>query len=151
VIDAREERRVEGDRQDLLAVLAPLTRSLRRIEDAAAARAGITMWQYALLAVVADVAGLNQTQAATRLGYSKNRIVADLDLLERRRLLIRRPGPDRRANVLSATAAGIRLMHAVRTDIHDREDRLLTTLPHEQRAGIVAACRAIADTVAGAP
>src|SRR3954471_14130470 len=101
------------ERIDLLAALAPLTRALRRVEDDAAARAGITMWQYAILAVVVAAPGLNQGAVATRLGYSKNRIIADLDLLEERDLLTRTPGPDRRANVLRATPAGRRVMKRV--------------------------------------
>ena len=96
-----------------------------------------------------DTADLNQAQVAARLGYSKNRIVADLDALERRRLLVRRPGLDRRANVLSATAAGVRLMNRVRADIHDGEDSLLTALPREQREELVATARAIAGTLSG--
>jgi DNA-binding MarR family transcriptional regulator len=142
---------VETGRRDLLAVLAPLTRALRQVEDAAAGRAGITMWQYAILSVIADTAGLNQAQVATRLGYSKNRIVADLDLLESRQLLVRQPGPDRRANVLSATAAGVRLMDRVKAEVHEGEDRLLTSLPREQRTALLGAVGAIADTLSDLP
>jgi DNA-binding MarR family transcriptional regulator len=142
---------LDPDRRDLLAVLAPLTRALRRVEDVAAAGAGITMWQYAILSVVADTTGLNQAQVATRLGYSKNRIVADLDLLEGRQLLVRRPGPDRRANVLAPTAAGLRLMNEVKAEVHDGEDRLLTSLPREQRAALLATLDAITDTLREAP
>jgi DNA-binding MarR family transcriptional regulator len=138
---------MDAGRRDLLAVLAPLTRALRRVEDEAAARAGITMWQYAILSVIAETPGLNQGQVARRLGYSKNRIVADLDLLEERQLLVRQPGPDRRANVLSATVAGIRLMKQVRAEVHDGEDTLLTSLPHEQRAALIAAVHAIGETL----
>jgi DNA-binding MarR family transcriptional regulator len=141
---------VTEGRRDLLAVLGPLTRSLRRVEDAAAARAGITMWQYAILSVVAETAGLNQAQVATTLGHSKNRIVADLDRLEQRRLLVRRPGPDRRANLLAVTAAGIRLMNRVRAEVHDGEDKLLASVPREQQAALITACRAIADTLRSA-
>ena len=138
-------------RRDLLAVVAPLTRALRGVEDGAAGRAGITMWQYAILSTVAETTGLNQAQVATRLGYSKNRIVADLDLLEERRLLVRQPGPDRRANVLSATPAGLRLMNRVKAEVHEGEDRLLASLPQEQRAALLEAVGAIADTLRNAP
>jgi DNA-binding MarR family transcriptional regulator len=138
-------------RRDLLAVLAQVTRALRRVEDEAAARAGITMWQYAILGVITETTDLNQGQVATRLGYSKNRIVADLDLLEGRQLLVRQPGPDRRANVLSATVAGIRLMKQVQAEVHDGEETLLRTLPREQRAALIAAVRTIAETLGDAP
>ena len=138
---------VVAERIDLLAALAPLTRALRRIEDDAAAAAGITMWQYAILSVVSDAPGLNQGEVATRLGYSKNRIVADLDLLEERKLLTRTPGPDRRANVLRTTAAGRRLSQHVRTAIRRGEDKLLRDLPDEQRRALSSATRTIGQAL----
>lgn len=132
-------------RRDLLAVLLPVTRQLRRIEDDAAAAHGLTMWQYAILSATAARPGLNQGQVAGLLGYSKNRMIGDLDELERLRLLRRSPGPDRRANVLTATAAGIRRMQQVQADIHRDEDRLLAALPPGQRNALAAA----ADRLAG--
>jgi len=138
---------VAAERIDLLAALAPLTRALRRVEDDAAAAAGITMWQYAILSVVAEVPGLNQGEVATRLGYSKNRIVADLDLLEERELLTRTPGADRRANVLRVTPAGRRLRRHVRTAIRRGEDQLLRDLPDEQRCALASATRTIGQAL----
>jgi DNA-binding MarR family transcriptional regulator len=136
-----------AERIDLLAALAPLTRALRRIEDDAAASADITMWQYAILAVVTEVPGLNQGEVAARVAYSKNRIIADLDLLEQRGLLTRTPGPDRRANILRATPTGRRLMERVRTTIRRGEDELLRTLPADQRRALSSASRTIADAL----
>jgi DNA-binding MarR family transcriptional regulator len=132
-----------ADRIDLLAALAPLTRALRRVEDDAAAGAGVTMWQYAILAVVVAAPGLNQGEVATRLGYSKNRIIADLDLLEQRALLTRTPGADRRANELRTTTAGRRLMLQVRAAIRRGEDELLRTWPAEQRHALASATHTI--------
>ena len=136
---------MDRPRRDLLAVLLPVTRELRRIEDAAAAAHGLTMWQYAILSAVVHRAGLNQGEVADLLGYSKNRIVADLDELERQGLLRRTRGADRRANVLSATAAGARRMRAVQRDIHDGEDAMLAQLSTGQRAALAEA----ADRLAG--
>lgn len=132
-----------AERIDLLAALAPFTRALRRIEDDAATAVGISKWQYAILAVVVDRPGLGQAEVATRLGYSKNRIIADLDLLEQRKLLTRTPGADRRVNMLRATPAGRRLMLQVRAAIRRREDQLLRSLPAEQRQALVVATRTI--------
>lgn len=134
-------------RSDLLATLAPLTRALRRIEDAAAADVGLTMWQYAILAVVGEGDQQNQAEVAARLGYSKNRIVADLDLLERRSLLIRQPGSDRRANLLRATPAGSQLERRIREEIHRGEDELLATLDPQQRAALLAAIRIMTNAL----
>src|SRR5690349_20972029 len=106
------------ERQDLLAALYPITRALRRIEDAAAAREGISMWQYAILSAVADRPGCNQREVAAHLQYSPNRIVADLHDLQDRGWLLRRPGADRRSNVLTVTDAGDGVRRRVRAEIH---------------------------------
>jgi MarR family transcriptional regulator, organic hydroperoxide resistance regulator len=134
-------------RQDLLAVLAPVTKALRRIEDDAAGSADLTMWQYAILSLVAETPGLNQGQVANTLGYSANRIIADLDLLQERRLLTRSPGTDRRANVLRTTAAGRRVMQRIQAEIRKGEDDLLAALPAGQRRALYSAAHSIAATL----
>jgi DNA-binding MarR family transcriptional regulator len=118
-----------AERHDLLALVMPLARALRRIEDAAAARHGLTMWQYAILAAIERRPGLNQAEVAGRLDYSKNRIVADLDHLERAGLVVRRRGADRRANELAVTAAGRAARRSIQDDIHRAEDELLDDVP----------------------
>jgi DNA-binding MarR family transcriptional regulator len=138
---------VTEPRRDLLASVAPLARALRRIEDQAAAGEGLTMWQYAILAVVDEVSGLNQGEVADRLAYSRNRIIGDLDLLEHRQLLARRPAADRRANVLATTPEGTRVMQQIRAEIHAGEDELLAALPGEHRSGLLAAVHTLADTL----
>lgn len=132
-------------RRDLLAALLPITRALRRVEEVAAARENLTMWQYAILSVVAIDTGLNQREVADRLGYSRNRIVADLDLLERRSLLTRRPGDDRRANVLAITAEGDAVRRAVQAAIHEGEDVLLDGLAPGERDGFAAVAYRLAE------
>jgi DNA-binding MarR family transcriptional regulator len=136
---------VDDTRVDLLALLMPISRYLRRAEESAAARHGLTMWQYAILSVVDRRAGLNQSEVAARLAYSKNRIVADLDRLEQEDLLVRRPGADRRANTLAVTPAGGRAMRAIRAEIHRHEDDLLAGLSAATRRTFVAALRAVDD------
>ena len=73
----------------------PVAKSLRRIEEVAAAEHGVNMWQYAILSVVIEAPGLNQSEVAKRLQYSVNRIIGDLDVLADRGLLTRRTGDDR--------------------------------------------------------
>lgn len=134
-----------GDREDLLALLAPVARLLRRVEEEAAAPSGLSMWQYAVLSVVAAAPGLNQRQVADRLDYSTNRIIADLDELERRELLRRRPGPDRRSNLLDATEAGVAVVREIRARIRRGEEQLLARLPRAERETWLAAARTLAD------
>lgn len=128
-------------RVDLLVSVLPLSKALRRIEDEAAAAHDLTMWQYAVLLVVAAGPGRSQAQVADRLGYSRNRIVADIDRLEERGLLVRRPGADRRANELVITDEGAATTRAVQSAVHAGEDALL--------AGLSAADRAAAHRILG--
>jgi DNA-binding MarR family transcriptional regulator len=131
-------------RRDLLASLMPIARVLRRIEEAAAARDGVTMWQYAILSVVAERPGLNQREVAEVLQYSPNRIVGDLQALEEGGLVVRRPGRDRRANRLEITEAGDVLRQRVQAEIHAREDELLGGLTRAQRDAFDAVARQLA-------
>jgi len=123
-------------RLDLLASVLPLAKALRRIEDEAAAGHDLTMWQYAVLQVVAAGPGRNQAEVAARLDYSRNRIVADLDALEERGLLVRRAGADRRANELVITDDGTATMGAVQAAIHRAEDALLAPLSSQDRKAL---------------
>ena len=123
----------------------PIARALRRIEEAAAARDGVNMWQYAILSVVAERPGLNQREVAGVLQYSPNRIVGDLHALEERGLVVRRPGRDRRANRLEITEAGDAVRRRVQAVIHEREDELLAVLTPAQRDAFHAAAGRLAD------
>jgi DNA-binding MarR family transcriptional regulator len=135
---------VTAARRDLLMSFAPITRALRRIEDGAAQAAGLTMWQFAILSIVDETPDLNQGAVAKALAYSPNRIIADLDQLEERGLLIRRPGPDRRAKLLTTTPDGVGVMGQIRREIHRGEDELLSVLTPEQRVHLSASVHVLA-------
>lgn len=128
-------------REDLLALLMPVARRLRRIEEEAAARHGLTMWQYAILAVAESQPGLNQGDVAQVLDYSKNRIIADVDQLESAGLLIRQRAVDRRANLLTTTDTGRKAMIKVQTEIHRAEDELLAGVSPRGREALVRGLR----------
>ena len=134
---------MHAKRQDLLALLMPVSRELRRLEELAAAHHGLSMWQYAILSVVDRLPGPNQLEVADVLGYSKNRMVGDLDHLEQAGLLTRQPGADRRANVLTVTRPGRQVMTAIQRRIHRDEDELLTPLSTTTRRAFVTALRGL--------
>ncbi len=139
-----------SDRQDLLGSLLPITRALRTIEDEAAAEHGITMWQYAILAVTAQRPDLNQGDVARLLEYSKNRIVGDIDHLEESGLLQRTAGSDRRANLLTITRAGRLVLRDVQAEVHRREDLLLAGLSPTARAQFARQVRRLGEQVRAA-
>ncbi|AKU15816.1 MarR family winged helix-turn-helix transcriptional regulator [Luteipulveratus mongoliensis] len=138
-----------AERRDLLSSIHPIAKALRRIEDDAAESHGLTMWQYAVLAVVCARPALNQNEVAGLLDYSRNRIVADLDHLESMGCLVRTPGADRRANALTATDAGADVMRAVQREIHSGEDELLAGLSPTARAAFGRAADQLADHLGG--
>jgi DNA-binding MarR family transcriptional regulator len=130
---------MEGQpRRDLLEVVGPLHRRLRRIEEHCARAAGLSMWQYAILSLASAQDGLSQSVIAERLEYSKNRIVGDLDELTSRGLAERQSGTDRRAHAIHVTPAGHALVAEVREGIWRDEDELLPHLTPEQREVLLA-------------
>src|SRR3954454_13288897 len=139
---------MSSGRRDLLAALGPVAKALRRVEDDAAATEGLSMWQYAVLSVVGEQPGLNQGQVAKALQYSPNRIVADLDVLEGRLLVTRRPGADRRANRLDITPQGRSVQRRVQQRIHAGEDELLAGLTSAQQRQLRAAAEHVARRLA---
>jgi DNA-binding MarR family transcriptional regulator len=125
---------MEGQpRRDLLEMVGPLYRLLRRIEEQCAQEEGLSMWQYSILSVASAEEGLSQAAIADRLGYSKNRIVGDIDALTERGLAERRPGTDRRAHAIHVTPVGTAVIARVRAGIWQHEDALLTDLSPGQR------------------
>lgn len=141
--------KMAAERRDLLASVLPLAKALRRIEDAAAAEHGITMWQYAILSVAVAAPGMSQSEMASGMGYSKNRIVADIDHLEQRRLLVRQAGADRRVHSLRATDAGIAAMRTIRAEIHRGEDELLAGLSATAQQEFHRSARRLGEQISG--
>ena len=138
-----------SQRRDLLSVLFALTRALRRIEDDAAAADQMTMWQYAVLALI-EKAPANQTILATRLDYSKNRLVHDIDHLEQLGLVTREPLPtDRRSNSITITSRGRKTRERIQHRIHDAEDELLRDVAPATRKQFARLAAEITDTLRG--
>jgi DNA-binding MarR family transcriptional regulator len=140
---------VASERQDLLAVIMPVARALRRIEEDAASRHGLTMWQYAILAAATDHPGLNQREIASRLDYSANRLVHDLDRLVDLGFVERVPGADRRANLLRVTRTGRAARRRIQAAIHRAEDDLLRDVPSAARRGLEDGAAAVTRRLRG--
>ena len=111
----------------------PIARALRQLEESAARGHGITMWQYATLAVADARPGCSQAEIADLLDYSPNRIIGDLDRLEELGLARRVPGRDRRRHEIAITEAGRHRMLAVRSEIHRGEDGLFAAISPADR------------------
>jgi DNA-binding MarR family transcriptional regulator len=127
-------------RRDLAAMLHPLVRALIDAELPVLARHGITMWGYVVLNALHDAPQSSQSALAERIGADKTRIIATLDDLQAAGLISREPDPaDRRARLLSITAAGRRVRRQVQAEIQRNEDRLLAKLPPAERTAFLRA------------
>lgn len=115
-------------------MLAPLLRELIAAEEPVLAEHGVTMWGYVVLLALDRSSMRTQTALATAIGADKTRIIRDLDELQERGLIERRPDPDdRRVRLLAITDAGRALKNAVQRDIQRGEERWLGDLSADER------------------
>ena len=106
------------------------TRAMARVEGA-----GGEVYDYGVLAILGE--GDRETQAtiADALDLDPSRLVALLDSLERRGLVVRQRDPhDRRRHVVSITPAGKHELARLRKVVQELEDEYLEPLDAESRA-----------------
>jgi DNA-binding MarR family transcriptional regulator len=104
---------------------------------ARAGQAGFELYDYSILALLAE--GDCQTQAtiAEVLSVDPSRLVAVLDSLERRELVLRVRDPlDRRRHVVRLTPAGVRELERIRSLATGVEDEFLAPLDAESRGAL---------------
>ncbi|MFE1177473.1 MarR family winged helix-turn-helix transcriptional regulator [Streptomyces sp. NPDC058773] len=134
------------DRPDLAAMVVPLGRALMAAEQPVLDAHGLTMWAYAVLLHLDETPIRTQAALAEAIGADKTRIIAVLDDLEARGLIVRQPDPgDRRVRLLSLTAEGRRLRDAAQTAIQEGEERLLARLPAADRAALLRALHTLSE------
>jgi DNA-binding MarR family transcriptional regulator len=115
-------------------LLARLGMGFKAKAIAAAEQAGFELYDYSLLAVLAE--GVRETQAtiAETLTLDPSRLVALLDSLEERGLVVRQRDPlDRRRHVVSITPAGKRELSRLRVVVKGVEDEFFAPLDAESR------------------
>lgn len=122
------------ERPELGYLLSRLVREVAAREEPILARAGLRMWDYAVLGALTENAAPTQAQLAAATGRDKTRLIGNLDELARLGLITREPDPaDRRNRVVSLTAAGRRVLERCRADIRELEDDLLREVPADDR------------------
>ena len=100
----------------------------------------------AVLTVLAGPTPLSQQQAAVRLGVDRTTMVALIDALERKGLVMRSPDPgDRRKNVVELTASGRRVHAQAGPASEDAERRFLAPLGDREAARLKASLRKLID------
>ncbi len=99
---------------------------------------GISPGRVGVLELVQANPGLSQSRLARAVGLDRSSLVPVLDGLERRGLLERGPGPDRRSNALRLTAAGKRFLEKVTRRVHEHEARMTAPLSATERRQLIA-------------
>jgi DNA-binding MarR family transcriptional regulator len=128
----------DPDRPDLAAMVVGLGRALIAVERPVLRAHDMSMWGYIVLSALGSGPARTQAALAQSIGADKTRLIGVLDELQRRRLIIRRPDPtDRRAHLVSLTAAGREVCAAIRADLRVQEERVLADLPDPDRRGLL--------------
>lgn len=91
-----------------------------------------------MLVLVNSNPGITQSRLAEAVGLDRSTLVPVLDGLERRGLVERRRGKDRRTNGLSLTSSGKLLLGRVRRRIVAHERRMMSGMTDAEREQLVA-------------
>jgi DNA-binding MarR family transcriptional regulator len=134
------------DEEDLGALLARSTRRLIDAERPLLAELGLSMWAYIALSHLAHAPAETQLALAQAIGYDKTRLIGLLDELEADGLITRTADPaDRRARIISLTAAGTKRHAAARRAIRKMEDEVLAGVSAPERTRLRRTLARLAD------
>jgi DNA-binding MarR family transcriptional regulator len=136
------------ERPELGYLLSRLTRVAIAREEPILERAGLRMWDYAVLGALTEQAAPTQAQLAAATGRDKTRLIGNLDRLEELGLVTREPNPaDRRNRVVSLTAEGRRVLERCRAEIREMERDLLRGIPADDRAAFELALTGLVESL----
>ena len=99
---------------------------------------GISPGRFGVLVLVHCNPGITQSRLAEAVGLDRSTLVPVLDGLERRGLVERRRGEDRRTNGLRLTLSGKRLLDSVKRRILAHERRMISGMSDTEREQLIA-------------
>ncbi len=99
---------------------------------------GLTVTQFGVLALIAERPGINQTDLGVELGIDRSTMVAVIDRLQNRDLVVRQASPrDRRSYALALSGEGAALLHELTPKIEARDRDVLRTLTRKEREQLI--------------
>lgn len=100
--------------------------------------ADITPGQFGVLSVISGNSGLSQTQLGNALGIDRSTVVAVIDRLEGRGLVMRAASPtDRRSHALKLSEEGARLLRRLEEMVQEHERHIARTLSAEEQKRLI--------------
>lgn len=134
-----EPRPVQAIARELAAsncyLLASLGVAVKALAATRATESGFEVYDYSVLALLGEGARATQAAIAEALMLDPSRLVALLDSLESRRMIVRQRDPqDRRRHVVSITDAGQQELVRLREIVHELEEEFLAPLDQAERA-----------------
>ena len=129
-------------------LLARLARSFGAVEQEAISGLGITLREYVVMTDVQSLPGRSQLAVARAAAVDMSMMVAAVDRLEARGLLVRAAMPaDRRIRALSLTDEGRRVLEEAAVAVCAAEQRLLAALSPTRRHELLETLRVLAGEV----
>ena len=105
---------------------------------AALQKFGMSPGQMGVLLLVSANPGINQTRVGQALGIDRSTLVAVIDRLEQRALVVRNPSPsDRRSHALQLTQAGAKFLQQIMLSLDAHETELARNLSADERATLI--------------
>lgn len=123
------------DEPDLAAMMARLLPRLAEIEGPILAEAGLSMWEYVVLAALAPREVVSQVELSRRSRRDPTRLGKHLDDLAARGLIMRERAVDQRQRVVRLTPEGRAAYEKAKRGIRIAEDEFVRSLlPAEEAA-----------------
>ena len=99
----------------------------------------LTVTQFGVLALIAERPGINQTDLGMELGIDRSTMVAVIDRLQNRNLVVRHASPrDRRSYALALSDEGSALLRELAPQMEARDREVLGTLSGKERDQLIA-------------
>ena len=113
---------------------------------------GLTPRAFAVLTLIQEIPNVTQSAISRRLGIERSGLVAIVDDLEQRRLVLRVAVPgDRRVQALALTDEGKRIQRLSTEAVREHEERLLAAFTQEQRQTLLDLLHRLRKWERGAP